>query len=621
MSILTAEALQLVTVEKAFPINFAWSRLEGRPRTNNFDRALKAEVRDALWMLTRQWQMGEFQGDDCGSPVSAKLSTTTSLLDKYKAGDHGVQTFDNDMPLEAKVEQRRLPFTTLQQNISLDLRLLMGRRWMQLLTQKGLQAARPFFLTHYAIAMPDPTRKEDAALCSDAGVWQQFAAVAGRMIDGAQLYLDLKKAVTPHYYDIPGFPLPGKEADFDTVEQTFITWFEALYCQPETEEDAWKPEQLEYQFAISTPAEQGEKVMTAKEYYQGHLDWYNVDIAPAGDTLGDVSGAPPAAAPVKKVSSLIPAPVMFEGMPNTRWWAFEEGRTNFGFVKPDTTDLAKLLLVEFGLIYANDWYLIPYTLPAGSLTRIKGLSLTNVFGEKFWIEAAGKGSNTDWKRWNMFSMHVNADTPAPADIDLLLLPTVAKIQQGKPAEEIAFVRDEMANMVWGVETRIPLPTGGSRPGGEAASAYHNFLQKLIPVPAPVPAVMPDPNVETAAIRYEVMNTIPENWIPFVPAHVTGNNREVQLQRGAMPRILDNDPDKPDKIRPRTDLLQGGLEAQQPYYVHEEEVSRAGIRVTQSYQRARWNNGEVFVWYGVHKTTGRGEGSSGLGFDRIVEKIK
>ena len=30
------------------------------------DRALRAEVRDPLWMLTRQWQMGEFQGDDAG---------------------------------------------------------------------------------------------------------------------------------------------------------------------------------------------------------------------------------------------------------------------------------------------------------------------------------------------------------------------------------------------------------------------------------------------------------------------------------------------------------------------------------------------------------------------------
>ena len=50
-----------------------WNRLEGRPRTVEFDRALRAEVRDALWMLTRQWQLGEFRGDDAGSPVLAQL--------------------------------------------------------------------------------------------------------------------------------------------------------------------------------------------------------------------------------------------------------------------------------------------------------------------------------------------------------------------------------------------------------------------------------------------------------------------------------------------------------------------------------------------------------------------
>src|SRR6188768_4459867 len=83
-----------------------WNRLEGRPRTHNFDRALKAEVRDALWMLTKQWQMGEFEGDDAGSPVLAKLRMATTQLTKYRADGHPAQAFPNDMPLETKVEQK-----------------------------------------------------------------------------------------------------------------------------------------------------------------------------------------------------------------------------------------------------------------------------------------------------------------------------------------------------------------------------------------------------------------------------------------------------------------------------------------------------------------------------------
>ena len=37
---------------------------------------------------------------------------------------------------------------------------------------------------------------------------------------------------------------------------------------------------------------------------------------------------------------------------------------------------------------------------------------------------------------------------------------------------------------------------------------------------------------------------------------------------------------------------------------EEEVPRSGSRVTQSFQRTRWYGGEVFVWLGVRKQTGR-----------------
>lgn len=34
------------------------NRLEGLPRSEAFDRTLRAEVADPLWMLTRQWQLG-----------------------------------------------------------------------------------------------------------------------------------------------------------------------------------------------------------------------------------------------------------------------------------------------------------------------------------------------------------------------------------------------------------------------------------------------------------------------------------------------------------------------------------------------------------------------------------
>jgi hypothetical protein len=300
-------------------------------------------------------------------------------------------------------------------------------------------------------------------------------------------------------------------------------------------------------------------------------------------------------------------------MPHTRWWTFEDSRTNFGDINPGTTDLAKLLLIEFGLVYANDWFLFPLTVPTGTITRVKGLAVTNVFGERTWIEAAGRGQDEAWQRWTMYTMAVRGSEDVAADTRFVLLPTVPKIQESDPLEEVMLIRDEMANMVWGIETRVPMVDGRSKPGFEAATDQRVFYERLVNAnPGPPP---PDP---AAPIRYQVMsNNVPENWIPFIPVHVPDDNREIQLQRAALPRLIPRDPDPMEKIRPRTALLREGLEAGLPYFVHEEEVPRAGIVVTQSFQRTRWLQGRVVVWLGVRKQTGRGEGASNLRFDQIV----
>src|SRR6476469_11144466 len=95
--------------ERLFPSITMWNRVEGRPRTQSFDRALQAEVRDALWLLTKQWQMGEFRGSDAGSPVFAKLLVEKTSLTKYKPATGAVQPIDSPMPLETKVGRRPVP--------------------------------------------------------------------------------------------------------------------------------------------------------------------------------------------------------------------------------------------------------------------------------------------------------------------------------------------------------------------------------------------------------------------------------------------------------------------------------------------------------------------------------
>ena len=140
-----ASALRVTDIRTAidrrlFPSVTVWNRLEGRPRTQSFDGALRAEVRDALWMLTKQWQMGEFRGSDAGSPVFTKLQVDTTRLRKYRPGAGAVEAFDEHLPLEAKVERRHVPLRIHDRVASLDLRLAMGREWLALI--EGLSAIR-----------------------------------------------------------------------------------------------------------------------------------------------------------------------------------------------------------------------------------------------------------------------------------------------------------------------------------------------------------------------------------------------------------------------------------------------------------------------------------------------
>jgi hypothetical protein len=250
--------------------------------------------------------------------------------------------------------------------------------------------------------------------------------------------------------------------------------------------------------------------------------------------------------------------------------------------------------------------------------------VTNVFGERFWVEAASQGGDEDWQRWSLFTLNVKGQADVPADTGLVLLPTVPKIQEGENSEETALIRDEVANMVWGIELTLPAPDGSRKPGREAAYETRRYFENRLAARIEAGEIAPRVPAEPKAnLRYQVMNTVPENWIPFIAVRPEGEERQIQLQRAAMPRLLEGDPDDPQKVRPRSVLLREGLDAGLPYYVNEEEVPRAGIRISQSYQRTRWYNGKVINWLGVRKQTGRGEGSSGLAFDRAlpVKKVE
>jgi hypothetical protein len=600
--------------QRLFPTITRWNRLEARPRTPSFERALQAEIRDPLWMLTKQWQMGEFRGSDAGSPTFAKLQIDLTRLTKYQPASQATQAFEQDVPLEAKVERRPVPLTRAGQPIAFDLRLAMGREWLRRIAPIGPYSAA--FIAAYPITAPDPTKAQNAEFCAHQEVWQLLAAAAGRAMDGGLLLDHLAANPANHAYDGVAGIAAADFAAIDAAASSFLAWYARLLMQPPPAGDnAWVPNRLEYQLAASAPEPGGgEKVYVADEFYQDRLDWYSFDVDAAQKALGAVPGSGVTGLPPQITRAMIPTPVSFSGMPNTRWWTFEDSRTNFGDIDANTTDIAKLLFMEFALVYSNDWFVIPFTLPSGAVATVNGLVVTNVFNEQFLITQAGSGPDAAWQRWSMFTVNVLNATGAAADTSLLLPPTLAKIQRSAPQEDVMLLRDEMANMVWGVEATVALASGEPKRGLEAARETRAFFAQLLATQGPPP---PPPPAK-APIRYKVMSTVPENWIPFIPVHVPGSNRDIQLQRAALPRILEGDPNPPAKVQPLTALLRDGLDQAPalPYFLAEEEVLRAGTRVLQTFERTRWADGRVYTWLRAIRQTGRGEGSSGLAFDYL-----
>ncbi|MEW2526460.1 hypothetical protein [Streptomyces sp. NPDC047071] len=587
--------------DRTHPAVGVWNRLEGRPRTTDFDRALRAEVRDALWLLTRQWQLGEFRGADAGSPVTARYAVTTSTPSRFRPGDGPAGPLPTDRPLETVAERRPLPFALGADPISFDLRLALGRRWLKLVSGVPVLRAHDVpeqFTARYPVALPDPADEADSALVAHPEVWATMQALAGRRMDGHLLHEHLKAGGHPS--DGIDLPRPHRAA-LDALGPRLTSWFDQLIDTPTGAtaqrpqgNATWDARRLEHSFAVSAPAPGGgEQVLTAAEYPGGPLDWH----AFSTDSGGSLGGTDPA--PVPTARTVFPTPVRFAGMPLPRWWAVEDGNTNFAAVTPDSTDLARLVFLEFALVFSNDWYQLPCDVPAGTLATVQGLAVTDVFGQRRWITPAGTGERHDWQRWSMFTLGTDGKT------GLLLPPGTPKVATGPPLEGVVLVRDESANLVWGIEETVQLANGGGRSGDEAAAESLAQRRRLHPPP---PA--DDPRAD---IAYEIASPVPENWIPFIPVHVPGDSRSVQLQRAAMPSEVDGTP-----VRPRTALLREGLDAGRPYFINEEEVTRTGTRVTVAFHRTRWRDGRVVVWLAAQRATGHGERSSGLAFDLLKD---
>lgn len=577
----------------------AFNRLEARPRTLDFTRSLRAEVRDPLWMLTRQWQFGEFAGEDAASCVTSRIAFQHETVDRVAfAGEQAFPFDPQTIPLETRVERERIPLTVRESGADVFSDVLfavqLGKKFLRMLQDAIPPPDEPYnlYLKKFPLrVLPEPV--DGKRTVQDADAEQIQKSVETRIADGVAIWRAVENGTHEAWVNSE-FTI--NQVALKTIAANFAAAcarkFQRLFTQPDSASDsAWLQNHLEYQFSVAgqRAPNEAQTVLLAEQYHEGRLDWHSFDIV--SDRPAVLAEEPPPVQREEQVESFLPANVRFKGQPQPRFWEMEETETDFGKIETSATGLLHMMLAEFGLIYSHDWFMLPHPMDINTVCEIRGILVDDTFGRHTFVRPAGRGPETAWQRWAMFHL-TEKNQSRGAGNRFYLAPVLGKVLESAPLERVNFIRDEMANMVWGVESIVPSQTGQGMSGYETVT----------PSEAPGPR---NTNEEDVKIGYVLGTTVPKNWIPFIAVHAEGSVSEIRLQRA---RMVGGAP-------PRGFLLR---EPRSPYFVEEQEISRAGLFVERSWQRARWIDGRTFVWVGRRKTAGRGEGWSQLVFDQIVD---
>jgi hypothetical protein len=640
----TAAGIQSLAalIAKPDPSATTWSRLEPLPTSDDVKEALQAKVADPLWMLTRQWQFNEFQGEDAGSPIAASLRVTGVPVTTLVGGGQPDVALDGAPPIETLVEREQVLAVHPKLNAQ------AGQHLMRMLRAAGLAGAATQLASDFAAVVERP---QDPIGDNAGFVWNVL--LSGRAVDALAVAAELRPLVG-NAAGLDAFGAAhgvggGQETAFRSVAASWLQWLDALALEGGAPGASpyWNPHRLEYAFSLQADNTQPQLRLEADEYTDGKIDWHTFSLTAAQAQPVD----PAAQIVVEPERPPMPAIARYPGMPADRYWEFEDGRVNFGMLGASKIDLARVAVIEYALVFGNDWFTLPITLPVNALYQVEKLEVRDNFGIVIPIPPA---QNPDGTQWTMYEMSVKPPSPLagrPRLTDRLYLCPAISALEGPPLEQVLMMRDEMANLVWGIEKRVQ-GTAGEPLDRKFESHRLSTNQELRP---PADAVLVPGG---APLHYRLQTPVAANWIPFLPvkkAGATPFNWSIQLQRGVVthhyqvtPSRLDDprnadykafierlraapfveetpEQGSPDNrlqgfmFHPRGSLLRldpNAVVGSDYLRVEEEEVPRDGVQLTRAFNYARDAQGRGLLWIGRRKTTGRGEGASGLRFDVI-----
>lgn len=572
------------------------SRLEGRPRDNNLRRALAAEIRDPLWFLCRQWQMGEFAGEDTGSLAYIKYVGSVAGMPRWLKG--GVETpLDATAPLEPQtLREPFAPDLGLQVELGQDFgNLLRAEVGDDTLAGTFLDAFRK--VPGYAIEIPPDANELDPV---DPATKRFLAVTGARSVNGFALYtLGVGGGPLP-----PGITSdPARIAQIQAALGKLVQRVTAVFGELGVGDPvAWQKDRLEYKLQVIAvdPAGNGNATLDAHPGSDGEYEWFSFDVA--AKTAGATEIAPTPVA-----FTMVPARVQFDGMPSPRFWNFEEN----GLALPDITaerdDLVKIMTADFMLVHSNDWYAIPYAQSVGTLARTQYILVRDVFGKLTVVHRADQDATapgTD--RWTMFSIaDRSGQSETLADYFILTPSAGPAMQLGTVMEDVRFGRDEMANMAWGIERITTSPIGEPRSGRDRDAEIDARRKPATPTPT-----------TEFPLRYAIESEVPANWIPLLPVQAEAGNPSIVLRRGAAVKQTTTGSGAVPSL---SNILNPPPQAS-PYTIQEEEVPRSGLRVERVVFRTRWIDGSNHIWVQRRRSVGAGESQSGLKFDQALPNV-
>jgi hypothetical protein len=570
----------------------SWTRLEPNVRDAQMATGARAGVFDPLWFLTRQWQMGEYQAEDAGMPVVATLRATSAPLTRRYLGAIPANTrvdatrYDAmARPLEVAIEARPTNHLVEGGESNISLALEAGSHFLRILAAKPVNADyRPKLLKAFGFLPP----------ASDTGSSPYLVRLIGRAIDGRRLAAGIRahgETAFASNADL-GFA-SGDRAEVRESATDWLAWYDSFFGAPDG--DAWIEDRLEYGVSVASRLSADpydEFTLTALEYDGGDLGWSDFDLDREVN-LGSIDDR----AFAQSVTTVIPAPVTVPGAPAPRFWEIEQG-LSYADLSAGPTDLARLMMIEYSSSYGNDWFVIPVDLPVGTVTRTDSLVVTDSFGVRALMRPIGDRAlpKPYWGMWQLdYIRRPGGELMTEPASNLFFLPaSLPSVLEGQALERVSFMRDEMANIAWAIElvTEGPLEQPIARGDDDIISEGSAV--------APADAIP----------EYRLASSVPSNWIPLLPVQYLGPDGQIvsRLRRGAVLAA-----DGSHSIHLATGQI---LDAGERLELFDEEVPREGVVVERIARLGRWIDGSNLLWLANRKRVGRGEGSSGLRFDRL-----